>query len=283
MEELYNIQKRFTDKILVDYGVKHPITYADKVRLTKEYILSLHSECDEVLEQLNWKSHRTENKELNIDNVYTELIDVQKYLWGLMYIWGMDVEVISKIFTLKSLEVERRWIQDKELSNNKDNICLIDIDGVLNNYPICFYDWVLSTYNKKYSEFINNPVEYERYKHLYRSSDAKSKLQVIPSSIEALDKLKLKKYKIILFTNRPFSKYFLMYSYTLQWLSDNSIPYDYLLSSENRKIIDCKGINNIKFIIDDNKDTCSDFKALGIKAYQFGVDIRNIKEIEELK
>jgi len=294
-KELWDIQVRFTEKALrgIDKDLSE-FTEEDKVKWTKEYLLYISKEGLEALDELNWKKHSKEYKEVNGHNVKVELIDMQKFLWGLMHIWGITYEEFKAIFKDKSYEVENKWIQNFELKGVDENLknCIIDIDGVLNYYPTCFFDWVFKEYNISKDELMVNRVKYEKYKDLYRTSGAKRNLPVNEDSVKALYSLKDGGYSIILMTNRPSLEYKNLIFDTMQWLENNDIPYDYLYWSRDRKILDAlKKTDNISFIVDDSSEICQDFENMGIKSYLLSQDntlnltnkINSILEIEELK
>tara|TARA_Y100000310_G_scaffold120063_1_gene118787 strand:- start:6956 stop:7849 length:894 start_codon:yes stop_codon:yes gene_type:complete len=294
-KELWDIQARFTEKALrgIDKDLSE-FTEEDKVKWTKEYLLYISKEGLEALDELNWKKHSKEYKEVNVHNVKVELIDMQKFLWGLMHIWGMTYGEFETIFKDKSYEVENKWVQNFELKGVNENLknCIIDIDGVLNNYPDCFFDWVFKEHNISKDELVLNMVKYETYKDLYRISGAKRNLPVNEDSVKALHSLKDEGYSIILMTNRPSIEYKNIIFDTMFWLADNDIPYDYLYWSRNNKIVDAfKQTDNISFIVDDSFEVCRDFENMGIKSYVLSQDsnlhltnkISSMLDIEELK
>ena len=294
MEEIWDLQKKFTERVVKRLDKKlTKFTPEDKVKWTKEYLLCIISECMEVLEQLNWKHHRPNDiSDINVKNVAIELVDVQKYIWGLMNIWGIDYGQFVEAFKEKSYEVEKSFIQNfefKDIKSGSSKNCIIDIDGVLNSYPVCFYDWVLATAGVKPEEYQKDRVKYEAYKRLYRISGAKRELRVDPQSLLALQLLKEKNYTIILLTNRPYEEYKNIIGDTYHWLDSNQIPYDYIFWSKDRKLVSIiDKVPKIDFIVDDLLETCIDFENYGIKAYLFGNGsfhrkISSLLELEELK
>ena len=51
------------------------ISDEDKVKFTKEYILSVHKELGEILDTMPWKLHRKEDKPKSTHNTVEEIID----------------------------------------------------------------------------------------------------------------------------------------------------------------------------------------------------------------
>ncbi len=294
MRDLWDIQNKFTKKVVkrLDKDLSK-FSIEDKMRWTKEYLLCVNSECMEVLEQLNWKHHKPNDiTDVNSKNILIELVDIQKYLWGLMNIWGIDYLEFSKAFREKSFEVEKSFSQNFELGDIKksEKVCVIDIDGVLNDYPNCFYNWVRDHFKMEPDDYAKDRIKHEEYKKQYRLSGAKRFLEPNKESIIALHKLKELGYTIILLTNRPCNEYKNIVSDTFYWLDENSIPYDYVFWAKDRKIIGIiDKVDKIDFIVDDNIDTCIDFENYGIKSYLFGDSniftrrINSLLELEELK
>jgi hypothetical protein len=281
MIEKFNDQQEFTQRVLESQGFEFPLSITNKVVLTKEYILYLMSECNDLLQQLDWKSHWKTAKPIINSNVGIEIIDIQKYVWGLAKIWGIDGDEFNDIYDRKSLEVESKWRQEISLLDlsHDDRVCVIDIDGVLTPYPECFVDWVRKHYDKTFSIEYSDLAKYEHFKHFYRDSGAKRTLPFIESSKKALELLNEDGYTIVLLTNRPYSVYKRIYR-----LKTSGMTYDYIFWAEDKKILSikdkCKGI---KFVVDDSEITCKEFRDAGIKAYQYNKDIESLMEIEELK
>jgi FMN phosphatase YigB (HAD superfamily) len=151
------------------------------------------------------------------------------------------------------------------------NVVIVDIDGVLNNYPDCFYDWVLMTHDREtMDEALQDRALYEELKDKYRSSGAKRTLWVNQRSCDALKMLKAKKIPIILLTDRPYMKIKRISYDTMAWLDSNSIPYDYLFWSHGQsKTHIAKKVKSVAFVVDDKVKTCEQFYQLGIKVYLF--------------
>lgn len=285
MIDKFNSQQEFTKKVIESLGSKFPLSEEEKIKWTKDYILFIISECNDLLTQLDWKGYWSNNqKHVIIDNVGIEIIDVQKFVWGLCKIWNIDSKQFIDLYDRKTAEVEFKWNQEQMLKdlNTYDKVCIIDIDGVLSPYPQCFINWVKKNYEVVLKK--RDIINWEYYKNLYRESGAKRSIPFITSSRDALNKLYHKGYTIVLLTNRPVSKYKRIYSDTLDWLSAYQVRYNYIFWAEDKKILTiidrCK---NISFVVDDDNKTCKEFRNAGIKTYQFGKDIKSLLEMEELK
>jgi hypothetical protein len=284
MEKRFKEQQVFTEDVLTKKGAKFPLTEEDQVKWSKEYVLNLLSELNDLLNQLDWKSHWSNHSTIIKSNVGIEIVDLQKYVWGLTKIWGFSEEDFLKYYDMKTAMVTSKWGQENLLGTlaKCDKVCVIDIDGVLATYPEFFLDWVKNTYNEKIDK--KDVIKWEHYKHLYRESGIKSVMPFITDSRKALKKLYDLGYVIVLLTNRPASKYQRIYGDTLNWLQSSQMPYDYIFWAADKKILEiAEKCKNIKFVVDDNKETCKEFNSAGIKAYQYGKDIKNLLDIDELK
>jgi FMN phosphatase YigB (HAD superfamily) len=274
-DELWDRQRLFTEKVIgrLDKPMDE-MTDLDRIEWTRQYLLSIHAEASEVLNCMPWKKHRkTSIKDLSRGNLMIELIDVQKYLWGLMQVWGMTPEEFEQVYNDKSFEVEHRWIQEHELENIEtlENIVIIDIDGVLNDYPQCFYRWITTAYGASAMDgLLQDRARYETMKDEYRASGAKRTLPVDNDSRAALKILKRKGIPIVLLTDRPYMKSKRISYDTMAWLDASDIPYDYLFWSYGQsKTHIVKKVKSVLFMIDDKPKTCQQFHALGIRAYLF--------------
>jgi phosphoribosyl-ATP pyrophosphohydrolase len=113
LEEIYLIQKDFTEKFFNSKGLDINDLAEDKeelVKWNKEYILALIAEATEVLNEVDWKMHK--NMEMPIDardRLLEESIDVMKFLLGLMIVNGFTCDDIYQKFISKSLAVVKKF------------------------------------------------------------------------------------------------------------------------------------------------------------------------------
>jgi hypothetical protein len=270
LDKLYKDQAKFTEKVLGRLIGHFPLNHSEKIQWTKEYLLCLIKECTEVLDVLDWKHHYHDGRELNLSNLGIECIDIQKYLWGLMTIWGFDYEQFETMYEIKSLEVEQKFFQNNILPKISEisKVCVIDIDGVLCEYPSCFYDWVIQNYSIDVLKHTRNPIEWEKYKNLYREMGGKRNIKPNLVAVDRLQEIKDSGYTIVLLTNRPVHKYKRIYSDTIYWLDKNKIPYDYILWAEDKKISTIfKGNIKVEFAVDDCQSILDEYNSLNIRTF----------------
>ena len=137
--------------------------------------------------------------------------------------------------------------------NKRDNLKIIsfDIDGVINNYPICFVDYVNHFFSKEFKNITEIKVtgNYPYYKDLYRKSEYKFNIDV-DITVKNLILELYPNFKIKIFTRRPFHKYEHMFHATLNWLKKNQINHDGLFY----KNIENFNMENVLIHIDDEEE-----------------------------
>lgn len=109
LTNIWNVQKDFQKNF---YDLEN-LSEEDKIKFTKEFILSMHRELGEVLNEIPWKLHRANSDDYSVEHVQEELIDVQKFLLNLFLIWGMTPETFYDLFMKKSAIVQARYDSEK--------------------------------------------------------------------------------------------------------------------------------------------------------------------------
>jgi len=108
LTELWEKQKSFQKNFFNPENV----TEEERVRLSKEYILSIHQELGEVLATMPWKQHRGNQKEYDKAHLQEELIDCFKFLLNLCILHGLTPDSFTKLFFEKSKIVEKRYADE---------------------------------------------------------------------------------------------------------------------------------------------------------------------------
>ena len=250
------------------------LSIEQKQQLTKDFVLYILDETHEILREINWKSHRKSDKSVIETNIKEELIDVFKFYIGLCQVWNISTEELFVEFNRKSDVVEMRHRQEflNDLKKMK-TVCAFDLDGVLAVYPEHFLKFVnLSTGNN--FDDINvtkkelGTVKYNILKDMYRQSGEKINIPLNENVSEVLYNLS-KTYKIVLLSSRPYSKYYRIFSDTIEWTKKNNInPYisGILFDEEkDRKIL--QSIPKLNFLVEDNRTFANSVAAAGFKVY----------------
>lgn len=283
LQELFRLQKQFTNHFLQEtHGadldqIQDPRNEEEKLDLSKEYVLSIMKETSELLEHMNWKMHTKKNSDEldNRENFLEDAIDVLKYTLGLLILNGYQLHEIENKFITKSRVVEKKYDQNLSIHainmHPEHKVAVIDIDGVLNQFPRRFLEYTWEITGAKYkciTEFKQKDIKgYRRLKDMYRKSGEKKNTYPNNEAAEFTHKLRKKNYYIILLTSRPYNKYYNIFDDTIEWLKDNNIAYDLIVWEENKAEYIIENLNKIEFAVDDDIELCNLYQAHGIKTY----------------
>jgi len=276
---IWEDQLRFNKKLFKDYNLDiSSLSTEQKIKWAKEFYLHINKELINVIECLpNWKMHYRNNEgdsEIISSNLTEEYVDVFKYFMGLGQVLGISLPDILKGYKNKTEVIKQKYSQNKKVFKLREKeVILFDIDGVLNNYPDCYLDWLRDRkgIDFKTMEELKSKIDlktYEQLKQEYRLSGEKRKQPVNKNTVKLMKKLKKQNETIILFTNRPVTKYKIIFSDTLAWLKKNKIPFDAIYWSDfNQKDDIYKLKFKIKYIVEDNLDNAKNFNHEGYKVY----------------
>ena len=276
LKEIFKDQKEF-QKHFYD---PDNISDEDKVKFTKEYVLSIHRELGEILDTLPWKLHRKEDKVKLDHNTSEEIIDCFKFLLNLCIIWDIDADKFVKEFFRKSIVVRQRYNQEvlKVIGKN-EKVCAIDLDDTLAessthfikryNDKHCIENLISGYYYKTRAQLKKElpALEYEEYKNEYRESGEKINIEIKEGAKELCDVLKEKGYKIVIISARPYEKHYRIFPDTLEWLNNNEIKYDALYFEKDKHLKILKQLPNLSFIIEDNPDCAKQISEQGYRVF----------------
>lgn len=270
-------------------------------------MLGLHSELDEVLDELNWKSHRNVPGTIIRQNLLEECVDVFKFALSLFTTWGFTPEEVGDEFMRKSAVVEQRYAQELMLPED-GRIVGVDIDGVLAEYAEAFCDWVwlkhmavgagaitprhpdVNTLNL--AEVLGlSGAEYIQLKREWRESGMKAHLPVVEGAKEFLSTLKEAGYTIVLLSARPYKEHKRIFSDTMEWLNTNGLEHDAILFDEhkNERLLREYGAERIEFFVEDNLEQANAIASCGVnvylldKPYNRGLTASGVVRIDDLR
>lgn len=170
--------------------------------------------------------------------------------------------------------------------SEKTKTVTLDIDGVLNNYPSCWLDYIELQQKKRFVTIADAKKElgqdvYSDIKEKYRTSGYKSMLPVNPLAPAFTKFLKEKGYKIIIATSRPFDSYEGLRKLTLEWLTNNGIIFDFL-EKKNETLL---SNYNPLFHVDDELEHVHFFLEKKVKVFivkRADVDYKDFEKYETL-
>ena len=146
-----------------------------------------------------------------------------------------------------------------------------DIDGILNDYPLCWLRYLAEKCGTLY-ETVSLAKQYEKeyrqYKDDYRNSLYKASLPVWRKNRDVINLISSRGFNPIIVTSRPIldNKYPDLYSRTLQWLKNNNICFsDFDYKDPDACFID--KYPQIRFHIDDDPLYAKKLSQKGVKVY----------------
>jgi uncharacterized HAD superfamily protein len=299
IREFWNIQKEF-NKQIIDFKNEN-VSY--KTQMTKEQLLHLISEIDELLQGTGeWKIHKKFKNQNPRENVICEeLVDMTKFIINIALIWNISPEKFVKEFKRKSMVNVQKFRQEEILNSlsKREKIAVFDLDGVICNYP---ENWLEFLNNKFYTSYRLNDVkdleliapeiprkEYYEAKFEFRESGLEAlSPKPIKYSKKVLEYLKRNGYTIVILSSRPYRKHKRLFADTIQWLNIHKIPFDCILWDENKEERIIKEIPNISFIVEDNPETVYKLSKIGnIKIYildkPYNKNISKILNVKRIK
>lgn len=265
------MQRMFAEQYKFDEQIRNPApgTYEERTALTKELVLHLISECDEVLRAAGpWKPHRRQRVPENRAKIQMELADVFKYWIMICQVWNFSAEDMEEAFWSKSMAVRQRYSEEWLKSVDKPSV-LVDIDNVLCDYLTGFLDWA-----ELHEELLPYQIQklrrerpmltagtvgvthqaWEDMKHRFRVSGAKAALPLMPGARAFLEWCHAQGLYIVLLTSRPIDRYPNIYIDTLHWLRVHQLPHDFVwwADDKGRLIKDRDIVEHVSFAVDDD-------------------------------
>ena len=276
LKKLFNVQKKFQKRL---YDIE-TISEEDKIKLSKEFVLAAHKELSEILDCMNWKTHRKEDSRFVKSNLGEEIVDTIKYVLNICLLWGIDYKDFEKFFDDKSAVVDQRHNQEFMIPTPGQKICALDLDDVLCEWEIPYveyYNEKCKTSYKTYSEIKDNEntIKQLNVKHEWRISGEKRYLPVISGASQFTKELKKLNYRIVIITSRPYKIYSRMFGDTIFWLKNNKIVYDDIYFDDQKHLTILKKFPNLEFVVDDNQKYQTEIKREGYKVFS------NIKEAKQ--
>jgi uncharacterized HAD superfamily protein/NTP pyrophosphatase (non-canonical NTP hydrolase) len=290
LKSIWEMQLCFT-KNFID---PNKATKEEKIRYTKEMLLHLVAEVDEILNAIgDWKPHRLKkNLPLNKYAVAEEIVDAFKFLLNIAIVWGITPEFFYRVYTDKSWVVTERYEYERQAKQLR-RCAVIDIDGVLTDYPDAMLQFLRRrgyNFNSLHEAKKELGGEYTLLKHEYR--EIEGEIPPKDGAKEFLQALQECGYSIVLMTSRPIEKYPQLELKTINWLKKHELPFSFLHFTDD-KIRDIKMLKDVKFVVEDDAVIALQLAEEGYKVYWLnqrgmlldGVDglieVKNLREVLE--
>lgn len=278
LQHMWSRQESF-NKNFVD--LDH-LDFDKKQEMTKEYVLHMLSEANSLLDGVNWKLHHKKELSVKRGDLILEMIDVWKYLLSIALVWDVTPEEFSQAFDEKSSLVEQRYLQEFATLDGR-KIAVVDIDGVLGDYPYTFLEFVRDEEEARYGrapcfssidvhtldlyKYLEGDVSSSNlkyYKHYYRESGRIRQEKVVEGAKEFLHILRENGYYVVLLTSRPFDSYKSLYLDTYTWLISHGLEFDALLNDSKKrdKVSKLLETSDVKFVVDDDPKLIANLEGL---------------------
>lgn len=159
-------------------------------------------------------------------------------------------------------------------------IVSFDIDGVLNNYPKCWVDYInfrLGTNFKKIDEakFAIDNIIYDSIKEDYRLLGENTSFTIVNKDlINIINQFNKDNYFVIISTSRPInsSKYPDLYRMTFNWLEEIGVKFSQLIYKDENLTNHTHLLNDILFHIDDEIKYIELFKKFKIQSFLYSFE-----------
>lgn len=269
----------------------------DKTFWSKQYLLGMVSEIDEVLNELNWKIHRYNRGTVDITNLGLELTDIFKYLISMYELWGLSEIDLMDLFAIKSEVVELQYDMEHKENPVGERILVCDLDGTLADWRSAFAAWVenygfngrdvLKTMHPDVDLGILYP-EYTRMKEEFERSGWYGKLPVFQDVLDTVKHLQSNGVLLAFITARPSSSVKRVWSDTYHWLLSHGVFPDWLQVGSELRIVKALewAKNNEVVLFEDNPELAVRASASGlkvfVKAHPYNAELET-KHVERLQ
>lgn len=110
LDNNFKRQKEFYELVTEKLSSTVDLSEKQQIDWLKEYLICTIRELMEVLDEVPWKLHtRHSAKTIDKEKLLVELVDVQKFLWNIVNVFGFSLEEFCLAFDNKSDLVERKW------------------------------------------------------------------------------------------------------------------------------------------------------------------------------
>lgn len=237
----------------------------DRARASKDYILGLHEEVNELAEvTTHYKAHVLRSPRIERANVAEEAADILKFLVSICQLNGVTDQQLFDAFQTKTdviadkargqrLELER---ETKLIVSDLDN-CIADLTG-----------WQYELDRSRGNAPMNDKTLHmlESLKEDFYRGGGFLNIPPIDGAREGLEVIREAGFKIVLITARPHWQYKRLYGDTLQWLQKHNIPYDLILFNKDKAEAIYEHIlpARPKFFVEDKAKHCIEVAAIGV-------------------
>ena len=263
-----------------------PTNDNETAQQVKQFVLHTESELHELLRVMNWKEHRRNQPPLNRGHMDDEIADVFKCVMTIFQICGHTPESLFKAYWHKTAVVRQRY--QEEWVNSIDRPCaIIDIDMVLADYCLGICNWLMVQPDFVQHQhmlldiiqrrgFVNahalgiTDETWKALKHQYRVTGQKRFIPAFPDARPFLEALRRRNLQIVLVTSRPIDRYPNLFTDTINWLTSNNLPFDYLWWAFDKaeRVLEANLRKQVRLVVDDDSRFIAQFARLDMHCCQ---------------
>jgi len=230
LKDAVNTQRSFSDY----FYDSAKLTNEQKVEEFKTLSLALHSEVSEMCSAVNYKEHRREARETDLQKILYKCADAYRYILAIANLWEITPDKLTSALEQKDHYLHyRHQMRDKKW--NGEPIVLFDIDDVLAEFRFEFCKFVTEQtgifmdpncpeyYNTV--KFKEHGLNSEFFFKKFIDDHGFLRLELNKRYYDFLMSLKMKGYWVQIVTARDFNNLTCFYD-TYAWLHLNAIPAD---------------------------------------------------------
>lgn len=285
-------------QLLYNHKIKQQLRQYDQAEWTKEYLLGIVSEVDEVLREINWKKHRKDViSVIDKGNLAIEFADLTKLIFSLWQSWGFNEYQMLEYVNQKSCMLEFIYRQEQLEFQGRDNILMVDLDGTIADFRSGFLYWLFNSgyidqlpLDPRTSLIMDQDLNWEtadylKWKDEFERSGGYADLLPFRDGIQFVKYAALAGWKIVVVTARPINISRIWFD-SLCWLEEQDIsPTMLWLENEQRisRAAQYKKAGLTVAALEDNPKYVSRYARAGIecavRAFPYNLGIADIPNV----
>jgi hypothetical protein len=290
LEDALSLQKKFSD-LFFNSDSMSPEKREEQL---KTLTLALHSEISGIVEAVNYKEHRLQEKPADVQKILYKTVDAYRYLLAILNLWDIDASEFSAALRQKDDFLHYRHAISGR-SWDGQPVVLFDMDDVLANFRKSFCAWATKEcghfidpesdeyYNVR--EFKKYNVNSEHYFKRFIDGHGFLDLERDEDYFGLLNHLRDAGYWIQIVTSRPSSNLTCFYD-THSWLARNGIQADGVAFAPEKFVwlTDQKFYSRGKyFAVDDSAKHSAEYAKHGVKVLvpekPYNQEVRGVNNI----
>lgn len=290
LDSALKAQKTFSDY----FYDSSKLSNDQKIESLKTLSLALHSEISELCNAVNYKEHRREARETDLQKILYKSTDAYRYILAIANLWGITADRLTSALEQKDHYLHYRH-RLKEKKWNGEPIVLFDIDDVLAEFRYEFCKFVTAQtgifIDSNCAEYYNtvkfkeHGLNSEYFFKQFIDDHGILRLDLNKRYYDLLISLKSRGYWIQMITARDANNLTCFYD-TYAWLHLNNIPADDVVFTPE-KFAWVAGQDFYKtarlFAVDDSAKHASEYAKHGVTCVvpkkSYNAEVKDVKGI----